>query len=221
MFLSACSLMSVCVSVRLSVWPPICMPMWKYVRLSVLLSTLLYASIEWLIVLDLTALWDSISAYIGPPPREGESKEKRQTREKCPNNPYPHLLQAQEALALLLSKLVGCPGTVGLPSAFASPDHPFVCIHEWFMLACLSVCPSIRSSIRLSDQIDGHTKIHLSVRRPSVHQSVYPSVSALIPRVHSKHSNPMYRNSSILLLQVRSERSLNNLIICAGRSGFA
>ena len=48
-----------------------------------------------------------------------------------------------------------------------SSVHPFVCIHECFILACvrsvcgrgyntLSVC-HIRSSIRLSDQIDGHT----------------------------------------------------------------
>ena len=29
-----------------------------------------------------------------------------------------------------------------------------------------------------------------------------------------------YQNTSILLLQGRSERSLNHLIICAGRSGF-
>ena len=32
--------------------------------------------IGWLVVLGLTALWDSISGYIRPPPREKE-KEKR------------------------------------------------------------------------------------------------------------------------------------------------
>ena len=33
--------------------------------------------------------------------------------------PHPHLLQAQQALALLLSKLVGRLGTEGLPSTIA------------------------------------------------------------------------------------------------------
>ena len=43
---------------------------------------------------------------------------------KCPNNPLPHLLQAQKALALLRSKLVGRPSTGSFPSTIASPDHP-------------------------------------------------------------------------------------------------
>ena len=49
-----------------------------------------------LVVLGLTALWDNISVYIGPSPIERE-KEKRSNRweKKCPNNPHPHLLQAQ------------------------------------------------------------------------------------------------------------------------------
>ena len=36
-------------------------------------------SIGWLVVLGLTALWDSISVYIGPSPKERE-KEKRKDR---------------------------------------------------------------------------------------------------------------------------------------------
>ena len=50
----------------------------------------------WLVVLGLTVLLDNISVYIGPSPRERE-KEKRSDRleKKCPNNPHPHLLQAQ------------------------------------------------------------------------------------------------------------------------------
>ena len=35
--------------------------------------------IGWLVVLGLTALWDSISVYIGPPPQERE-KEKGKDR---------------------------------------------------------------------------------------------------------------------------------------------
>ena len=33
--------------------------------------------VGWLVVLGLTALWDSISVYIGPTPKEGERGEKR------------------------------------------------------------------------------------------------------------------------------------------------
>ena len=50
----------------------------------------------WLVVLGLTALWDSISVYIGPSPRERERENRNDRREKkCPNNPHPHLLQVQ------------------------------------------------------------------------------------------------------------------------------
>ena len=63
------------VSVRPCIWPPICMHMWKYVRLSILLSTLLYASMKfyisvctWVsvgvgIIVCLSVLFDLLSAY--------------------------------------------------------------------------------------------------------------------------------------------------------------
>ena len=58
--------------------------------------------IGWLVVEGLTALLDSISVYIGPSPREREKEKRSDRREKkCQNNPHPHLLQAQQALALL------------------------------------------------------------------------------------------------------------------------
>ena len=64
-----------------------------------------YFKVGWLVVLVLTALSDSISVYIGPSPREREKEMRNDRREiKCPNNPYPHLLQEQWVLALLLSK---------------------------------------------------------------------------------------------------------------------
>ena len=60
------------------------------------------ARVSWLVVLGLTALWDSISVYIGPSPRQREKDMKNYRREKkCPNNPHPHLLQVQQAHALL------------------------------------------------------------------------------------------------------------------------
>ena len=63
---------------------------------------LLIALVGCLVDLGLTALWDSISVYIGPSPRESEKEMRNDTREKkSPTTPHPHLLQAQEALALL------------------------------------------------------------------------------------------------------------------------
>ena len=56
--------------------------------------------------------------------REGERREMIDKRKKYPNNPHPHLLQVQLALALLLSILVSRPGTGSLPSTTALPDHP-------------------------------------------------------------------------------------------------
>ena len=69
----------------------------QYLRLGPIINLDVYfIQIDWLIDLGLTALWDSFSVYIGPSPRDRE-KEKRSDRleEKCPNNPHPHLLQAQ------------------------------------------------------------------------------------------------------------------------------
>ena len=52
-----------------------------------------------------------------------ERKREMIEERKYANNPHPHLLQAQQALALLESKLVGRPGTGSLPSIIALPDH--------------------------------------------------------------------------------------------------
>ena len=73
--------------------------------------------VDWLVVLGLLALWGSIPVYIGPclPEKRNDRREK-----KCPNNPHPHLLQA---LAILLSKYAGRPGTRSLPSTIAPPDR--------------------------------------------------------------------------------------------------
>ena len=47
------------------------------------------------VVFVLNGLLTPDSVYIGLSPREGERKEIRWMREKCPNNPLPHLLQVQ------------------------------------------------------------------------------------------------------------------------------
>ena len=71
-----------------------------------------------------TTLKDIISVYIEPPPREREKEKKYDRREK--NRPYPHLLQSPQAFALLLSKLVGRPGTESY--AALSPGFLAYCI---------------------------------------------------------------------------------------------
>ena len=45
--------------------------------------------VGWLVVLGLTALWDSISVYIGPSPKEREKEERKDRWEQT----HPHLLQ--------------------------------------------------------------------------------------------------------------------------------
>ena len=53
-------------------------------------------TLGWLVVLGLTALWDSISVYIGPSPKEREKEERNDRGEKnVQTTPHPHLLQAQ------------------------------------------------------------------------------------------------------------------------------
>ena len=78
-------------------------------------------------VLDLTALLDtcmSMSSCL--PERGGKEKEMIGKRKKSPNNPHPHLLQAQNVLVLLLSKLVGRPGTERYPTPPPDLNHPLV-----------------------------------------------------------------------------------------------
>ena len=77
--------------------------------------------VDWSIVWSLTAFSDSMSVYNGPSPRERE-KERNDRREKNAQTTTPHLLQGQEAIALLLSKLVGRLGTWAL-AVYPAPSH--------------------------------------------------------------------------------------------------
>ena len=82
-------------------------------------------SIVWFVVLGLTALETVFQSMSGLPPEGGRKKrEMIDERKNVQTTPHPHLLEAQLALALHLSKLVGRPGTASLPSTIASPDHP-------------------------------------------------------------------------------------------------
>ena len=82
----------------LSLFPKYCLPFFK------VLSTE-----SWLV--GCFRLDDPLRQYFSlywTSPRDREKGKRKDRREKkCPNNPHPDLLQAQKALALLLSKLVG------------------------------------------------------------------------------------------------------------------
>ena len=78
------------------------------------------------------------SLYRAVSQREGERGEKRQRRIKMSKQPHPHILEAQWALALLQSELVGRPGTGSLPSTIAPPYHLFsYCLID---LSSLKIC---------------------------------------------------------------------------------
>ena len=76
-----------------------------------------------LVVLDLMLLLDSISVHIEPSLREALRIEKHL---------HSHLLQAQQALTLLLSKLVGRPGIESYP-ARPTQDDSCDCCHSMYM----------------------------------------------------------------------------------------
>ena len=60
--------------------------------------------------------------------RAQREREKEKRNDRCEKKrltlPHPHSPQAQSALALLYSRLVGRPDTGTLPSTIAPPDHP-------------------------------------------------------------------------------------------------
>ena len=55
-------------------------------------------------------------------------KREMTDERKCPTNPHPHPVQAQEAHALLVSKLVGRPGTGSFTPHHRTtrPDRPTI-----------------------------------------------------------------------------------------------
>ena len=81
--------------------------------------------IGWLVVLGLTALWDSISVYIQPSPKEREKEERKDRWEyKCPNKPPPAPTASAVGPCPTEIQIVGRPGTGSLPSTIAPPDYP-------------------------------------------------------------------------------------------------
>ena len=78
----------------------------------------------WLVVLGLKALWDNISVYIGPSPKEREKEENGQMIVKMSKQPPPAPTASAIGPCPAVIKIVGCPGTGSLPSTIAPPDHP-------------------------------------------------------------------------------------------------
>ena len=78
--------------------------------------------------------------------QRGRKKRKHRRKKKCPNNPDPHLMQAQYAPVLLLSKVVGHTGTESLPGTIAPPDHPLR-TGLWRLSLSQSLCLSVSLSL--------------------------------------------------------------------------
>ena len=85
------------------------------------------------------------SLYRAVSQRVRKKREKIDERQKCPNNPHPHLLQVQKTLALLLSKLVGRFGSEYFPNIIAPPDHPLTTGLRRFCLSLSEIISSLGS----------------------------------------------------------------------------
>ena len=99
-------------------------------NLTLVVILLVVISNEWLVVLGLTALWDSISVYSGTSPRERERKKIEMIDESIMSEqapPAPTVSAVGPCPAIIkISRMP--PGTGSLPSTIASPDHPHF---EW------------------------------------------------------------------------------------------
>ena len=64
------------------------------------------------------------SLYRAVSQREGERKEKRRVKMSKQSLPSPTASATDPCPTII--QIVGRPGTEGLPSTFAPPDHPFI-----------------------------------------------------------------------------------------------
>ena len=71
------------------------------------------------------ALWDNISFYIGPSPRDREKGEKKKRRVKMSKPPPPPSAPSASTIGPCSTtiQIVGRPGTGSLPRTIAPPDH--------------------------------------------------------------------------------------------------
>ena len=83
--------------------------------------------VGWLVVLGLTTLWDSISVYIGPPPKE-RGRKRRERIDESKNPPPPKKKKNPPAPTVsavgpcpTVIQIVWRPGTGSLPSTIAPP----------------------------------------------------------------------------------------------------
>ena len=80
------------------------------------------------------------SLYRAVSQRGRKKRKKIGERKKCSNNPLPHLLQAQQSLALLFSKLVGRSGSENLPSTITPPPSRLDFDDSLSLSLSLSLC---------------------------------------------------------------------------------
>ena len=84
-----------------------------------------YGAKVWFGCLGLTALWDSISVYIGLSHREREKEKRNDRREKkMSKQPPPAPTASAIGPCPTIIQNVGRPGTGSLPRTIAPPDDP-------------------------------------------------------------------------------------------------
>ena len=107
-----------------------------YIETIACLNTVRVCSVGWLVVLGLTALWDNISVYIGPSPKERENKGERIDESKNVQTTPPAPTASALGPCPTVIQIVGRPGTGSLPSTIAQPDHPLFAqyMHKYMYL---------------------------------------------------------------------------------------
>ena len=68
-------------------------------------------TVGWLVVLSLTALWDSILVYIGPSPKEREKEEKKDRMMRVKMSKQPTPTASAEGPCPTVIQIVGRPKT--------------------------------------------------------------------------------------------------------------
>ena len=119
-----------------------------------------------------------------PPERERKKGEMIDERKNVQTTPHPHLLEAQLALALHLSKLVGRPGTASLPSTSASPDHP-----DW-LVGCFGFNGLLRQYFSL---YSGRLPIEESKNVQTTPTRTYCKRNRPLPYYHPNCRTPRHR----------------------------
>ena len=100
--------------------PPLPTPMYNMLKLKA------GWLVGWLVVLGLTAFWDSISVCIEPPAREWEKEERKIDEKKNVQTAPPAPTASAVGPCPTIIQSVGRPGTGSWPRTIAPPNHSWL-----------------------------------------------------------------------------------------------